>query len=101
MTTATLGVKNQQALPIHADRMHHHSRTTLHARLDALYDLIQPDFTVIEGLTGTIHGHFPPTALLDESLVLFKLLIAGQDPLAVDVHGHRAAEVEHLSRWYR
>jgi uncharacterized protein (DUF362 family) len=101
MTTVTLGVKNQQAFPVHADRMHRHSHATLHARLAALYSLIQPDFTIIEGLTGTIHGHFPLTSLLDECLVPFNLLIGGQDTLAVDavgarVLGYQVAEVEHL-----
>ncbi len=101
MTTVTLGVKNQQAFPVHADRMHRHNHATLHARLAALYDLIQPDFTVIEGLTGTQHGHVPPTALLDECLVPFNLLIGGRDTLAVDavgarVFGYEVAEVEHL-----
>jgi uncharacterized protein (DUF362 family) len=101
MTTVTLGVKNQQAFPVHADRMHRHNHATLHARLAALYDLIRPDFTIIEGLTGTIHGHFPPTALLDQCLVPFNLLIGGRDTLAVDavgarVLGYSVTEVEHL-----
>jgi len=101
MATVTLGVKNQQAFPIHVDRMHRHNHATLHARLAALYDLIQPDFTVIEGLTGTIHGHLPPTALLADCLVPFNLLVGGRDTLAVDAVGARVlgydlAEVEHL-----
>ncbi len=101
LTAVTLGIKNQQAFPIHADRMQRHNHATLHNRLAALYDLIQPDFTLIEGLTGTIHGHFPPTALLDQCLVPFNLLIGGRDTLAVDVVGARVlgyhvGEVEHL-----
>jgi uncharacterized protein (DUF362 family) len=101
MATVTLGVKNQQAFPVHADRMHRHSHFTLHARLAAIYDLIRPDFTIIEGLTGTQHGHIPATALLDECLVPFNLLIGGADTLAVDavgarVFGYDVAEVIHL-----
>ncbi|MDY7039321.1 MAG: DUF362 domain-containing protein [Chloroflexota bacterium] len=101
MTTVTLGIKNQQAFPVHADRMARHTRDTLHRRLAALYDLIRPDFCLIEGLTATIHGHFPATALLDECVVPTNLLIGGCDALAVDVVGARVlgynvAEVEHL-----
>ncbi|MCR4408651.1 MAG: DUF362 domain-containing protein [Anaerolineae bacterium] len=101
MTTVTLGVKNQQAFPIHADRMARHTHQTLHRRLAAIYDLIRPDFCLIEGLSATIHGHFPVTALLEECVVPMNLLIGGNDTLAVDVVGARIlgyslAEVEHL-----
>ena len=101
MTTVTLGIKNQQAFPVHADRMTRHTHDTLHRRLAALYDLIRPDFCLIEGLTATIHGHFPTTTLLDECVVPMNLLIGGRDTLAVDVVGARVlgynvAEVEHL-----
>ncbi len=41
MTKVTLGVKNQQAFPVHADRIHNHNAATLHHRLAALYDLIR------------------------------------------------------------
>jgi uncharacterized protein (DUF362 family) len=101
MATVTLGVKNQQAFPVDADRMEQHSHSTLHRRLAALYDLTQPDFCIIEGLTATAHGHFPPTALLDECLVPMNILIGGPDTLAADVVGARVLgyaldEVEHL-----
>jgi len=101
MATVTLGVKNQQAFPIDADRMKQHSHATLHRRLAALYDLTRPDFCIIEGLTATAHGHFPITALLDEYLVPMDVLIGGPDTLAVDVVGARVLgysleEVEHL-----
>lgn len=101
MTKVTLGVKNQQAFPIAPDRMEHHSHSTLHMRLAALYALTRPDFCIIEGLTATAHGHFPATALLSESIVPMNLLIGGPDTLAVDVVGARVLgytieEVEHL-----
>jgi uncharacterized protein (DUF362 family) len=101
MATVTLGVKNQQAFPIDADRMNRHSHGTLHRRLAALYALTQPGFCLIEGLTATAHGHAPTTALLAESLVPMNLLIGGSDTLAVDVVGARVLgygleEVEHL-----
>lgn len=101
MATVTLGVKNQQAFPVDADRMKQHNHETLHRRLAALYDLTRPDFCIIEGLTATAHGHFPITALLDEYLVPMNILIGGPDTLAVDVVGARVLgygleEVEHL-----
>jgi len=101
MATVTLGVKNQQAFPADADRMERHTSQTLHQRLAALYALTRPDFCIIEGLTATAHGHFPPTALLEECLVPMDLLIGGTDTVAVDVVGarvlgYRLEEVEHL-----
>ena len=101
MAMVTLGVKNQQAFPVDADRMKQHSHATLHRRLAALYDLTRPDFCIIEGLTATAHGHFPITAFLEEYLVPMDILIGGPDTLAVDVVGARVLgysleEVEHL-----
>ncbi len=101
MATVTLGVKNQQAFPVDADRMDRHTHATLHRRLAALYRLTRPDFCIIEGLNATAHGHFPPTALLEECLVPMNVLIGGPDTLAVDVVGARVLgysleEVEHL-----
>ena len=101
MATVTLGVKNQQAFPVDADRMERHCHRTLHRRLAALYDLVQPDFCIVEGLTATAHGHFPATALLDECLVEMNVLVGGPDTLAVDVVGahvlgYSLEAVEHL-----
>ena len=101
MATVTLGVKNQQAFPVDADRMKQHSHETLHRRLAALYALTRPDFCIVEGLTATAHRHFPITALLEEYLVPMNILIGGPDTLAVDVVGARVLgysleEVEHL-----
>lgn len=101
MAVVTLGVKNQQAFPIDADRMKQHNHETLHKRLAALYDLARPDFCIVEGITATAHGHFPTTALLDECLVPVNILIGGADTLSVDVVGARVLgysleEVPHL-----
>lgn len=101
MSTVTLGVKNQQAFPIHIDRIHNHNAATLHHRLAALFHLIRPDFCIIEGRQATIHGHIPPTSLLAECTVPMDLMIGGTDTLAVDavgarVLGYSVDEVEHL-----
>jgi len=101
MTTVTLGVKNQQAFPIHEDRMHFHNHDTLHLRLARLYRMVQPDFCVIEGVTAVFHGNAPPRTLLDECSAQLNILIGGQDTVAVDtvgarVMGYTVEEVEHL-----
>jgi uncharacterized protein (DUF362 family) len=101
MTTMTLGVKNQQAFPIDADRMHFHNHETLHLRLARLYRMVRPDFCIIEGVTAIFNGHVPPRALLKESSVQLNVLIGGQDTVAVDmvasrVMGYAIEEVEHL-----
>lgn len=101
MTGVTLGVKNQQAFPIAADRMHDHSHQTLHYRLAALFELVQPDFCLVEGLYATAGGHIPPAALLDERLVPMHMLIGGRDTLAVDtvaarILGYTVDDIEHL-----
>jgi len=101
MTTVTLGVKNQQAFPIHEDRMHFHNHDTLHLRLARLYRMVRPDFCVIEGVTAVFHGNVPPRTLLDECSAQLNILIGGQDTVAVDtvgarVMGYTIEEVEHL-----
>ena len=101
MTTVTLGVKNQQAFPIHADRMHFHNHELLHVRLARLYRMVQPDFCIIEGVTAIFNGHLPAPPLLKESSVQLDILIGGRDTVAVDtvgcrVLGYAVDEVEHL-----
>jgi uncharacterized protein (DUF362 family) len=101
MTTVTLGVKNQQAFPIHEDRMRFHSHDTLHPRLARLYRMVQPDFCIIEGVTAVFHGNAPPRTLLDECSAQLNILVGGQDTVAVDtvgarVLGYTIEEVEHL-----
>lgn len=101
MAKVTLGVKNQQGLPAHIDRMGRHDADTLHARLAALYALAPPDFCLVEGLYATAHGHVPPRALLPESLVPMNVLVGGGDTVAVDavaarILGYPVAEIEHL-----
>lgn len=100
MAVVTLGIKNQWGLPQHADRGKDHNYN-LHSKLVDVYEYIKPDFTIIDGTEGTIHGHYPPTAFEDELVVDFNLLIGGRDTLAVDVVGARIFglsidEVPHL-----
>ena len=101
MSVVTLGIKNQMAFISHEERMKRHNHQTLHHRLAGIYDLISPDFCIIEGLTAVINGHFPITAYLEESVLKMGLLIGGRDTLAVDmvgakVLGYGIEEVAHL-----
>ncbi|MHA1338426.1 MAG: DUF362 domain-containing protein [Promethearchaeota archaeon] len=86
MGVVTLGIKNQWAFPIHADRRVDHNYN-LHYKFIDVLKYIKPDFTLIEGIEGTIHGHYPPTSLADKLVKPFKLLIGGKNVVAVDIIG--------------
>ncbi|MHA1726087.1 MAG: DUF362 domain-containing protein [Promethearchaeota archaeon] len=88
MARVTLGIKNQWGFPIHEDRGKDHN-FNLHSKLVDVYEYIQPDITIIDGIEGTIHGHYPPTAFADRLVKKFNILIGGRDTLAVDVVGAR------------
>jgi len=100
MAGVTLGMKNQWGYPQHADRGKDHN-FNLHSKLVDLYEIIKPDITIIDGLEGTIHGHYPPTAWEDRLVKQFNILIGGRDTLAVDIVGARIfgltlEEIPHL-----
>jgi len=88
MAGVTLGIKNQWGFPQHADRGKDHNYN-LHSKLVDVYEYIKPDITIIDGIEGTIHGHYPPTAWEDRLVKNFNILIGGRDTLAVDVVGAR------------
>jgi len=88
MAGVTLGIKNQWGFPQHADRGKDHNYN-LHSKLVDVYENIKPDITIIDGIEGTIHGHYPPTAWEDRLVKQFDILIGGRDTLAVDVVGAR------------
>ena len=104
MAGVTLGMKNQWGYPQHADRGKDHN-FNLHSKLVDLYEIIKPDITIIDGLEGTIHGHYPPTAWEDRLVKQFNILIGGKDTLAVDTVGARIFglsldEIPHLKIAY-
>ncbi len=73
----------------------------LHSKIVDVYEYIRPDITIIDGIEGTIHGHYPPTAFADRLVKKFNILIGGRDTVAVDVVGARVFgltlnEVPHL-----
>ena len=88
MTRVTFGIKNQWGYPQHEDRGKDHN-FNLHSKLVDVYEYIRPDITIIDGLHGTIHGHYPPMAFQDKTVIEFDILIGGRDTLAVDVVGAR------------
>ena len=101
MAGVTLGVKNQWAFPQPGDRRSDHNYN-LASKLADIMGYIQPDFTVIEGIEATIHGHYPATALADKCVLPFRVLIAGENVMAADLVGARLfglnpeEDVEHL-----
>ena len=104
MAGVTLGIKNQWGYPQHEDRGKDHNYN-LHSKLVDVYEYIKPDITIIDGIEGTIHGHYPPTAWEDRLVKQFNILIGGRDTLAVDVVGARIFglsidEVPHLKIAY-
>lgn len=104
MAGVTLGIKNQWGYPQHEDRGKDHNYN-LHSKLVDVYEYIKPDITIIDGIEGTIHGHYPPTAWEDQLVKQFNILIGGRDTLAVDVVGARVFgltidEIPHLKIAY-
>jgi len=100
MGVVTLNLKNQWGFPIHADRGKDHN-FNLHSKIVDVYKMIKPDIALIDGIEGTINGHYPPTAWEDKLVIPFNIIIGGTDPLAVDVVGARIfglniAEIPHL-----
>ncbi|MFH2067272.1 MAG: DUF362 domain-containing protein [Pseudomonadota bacterium] len=88
MGVVTLGIKNQWGFPIHCDRSPDHNYNLPHKIVDVLSH-IRPDVTLIEGVEGTIFGHYPPLALSDRCVRPFRVLIGGLNVVAVDIVGAR------------
>ncbi len=100
MGVVTLGIKNQWGFPIHGDRSPDHNYNLHHKLVDVLSH-VRPDVTLIEGVEGTIYGHYPPLALADQCVKPFKVLIGGLNVVAVDavgarIFGKRINDVPHL-----
>ena len=88
MAGVTLGIKNQWAFPSHADRGRDHNYN-LHSKLVDVLNCVRPDVTLVEGVEGTIYGHFPPLALANECVKPFRVLLGGLNVVAVDLAGAR------------
>jgi uncharacterized protein (DUF362 family) len=90
-TLVTLGMKNQKGLLSYADKKRFH-QSGLHRPVAELYQLIRPDFTILDGFTA-IEGDGP---LFAGKKVELKVLVAGADPLAVDAAGCRLMGIDPL-----
>ncbi|MDD4074724.1 MAG: DUF362 domain-containing protein [Eubacteriales bacterium] len=86
MAGVTLGVKNQWAFPAHASRGFDHNYNLANKLVDVLA-YVRPDFTMIEGIEGTIYGHYPATALADEAVLPLRVIVGGKNVVAVDMVG--------------
>ncbi len=100
MSVVTLGIKNQWGFPIDSDRGPDHNYN-LHSKLIDVLSHIRPDVTLIEGVEGTIYGHYPALALADRCIRPFRVLLGGLNVAAVDIvgariFGKRIEDVPHL-----
>lgn len=100
MGVVTLGIKNQWAFPQHEDRGYDHNYN-LHSKLADVLERIRPDFTLIEGIEGSIYGHYNALALADTCIRPFGLLIGSPNVVAADmvgarVFGYDVKDVPHL-----
>ncbi len=86
MAGVTMGVKNQWAFPSQFDRRPDHNFNLPYKLIDVL-SYLKPDFTIIEGVEGTIYGHYPVTALADECVLPLGVLVAGKNVVATDMVG--------------
>jgi len=88
MAGVTLGIKNQWAFPQPSDRRADHNYN-LASKLADMLGYIKPDFTLIEGVEATIHGHYPAEALAEKCVLPFRVLIGSSNVVAADIVGAR------------
>lgn len=102
MSQVTLSIKNQFGLVHQKSRIADHNYR-IHQKFADIYRVIRPDFSLIDGLIATTHGHYPSAYNAPKCVVPFDLLIGGDDPLATDVvgaalMGFSLGDVQHLER---
>ena len=88
MAGVTLGVKNQWAFPQPSDRRSDHIYN-LGSKLADMMSYLQPDFTIIEGIEASIHGHYLPTAFAEKCILPFRVLVSSSNVVAADLVGAR------------
>ncbi len=101
MAQVTLGVKNQLGLVMQADRIRDHNEK-LHRKLADIFNVVRPDYTLIEGLYAFNHGHHAPQGLQDRCVEKLGVLLGSNDTIAADavgahVMGVDPRTVEHLA----
>lgn len=100
MSQVTLSIKNQFGMIHQASRISDHN-FRLHQKFADIYQVLRPDFVLVDGLIATNHGHYIAERNQDECVIPMNCLIGGPDPLAVDVTaaafiGFDIGDVEHL-----
>lgn len=100
MGVVTLGIKNQWGFPMQKSRGFDHN-FNLHHKLTDILGYIKPDITLIEGIEGTIHGHYFATALAGRQVKPFLTLLGSANVVAADIAGAgifglTIADVSHL-----
>ena len=100
MSQVTLSIKNQFGFVHQFSRIADHNYR-LHQKFADIYRYIRPDFSIVDGIVATNHGHYIAFGNREQCVVPMDLLIAGQDSLAVDtvgaeLMGYRVQDVEHL-----
>ncbi len=93
MSGVTLGIKNQWGFPAHTSRGMDHNHN-LHCKLIDVLSYIKPDVTLIEGVEGSIYGHYPVLALADECIKPFRILIGSRNVVAADLVGAKIFGLE-------
>lgn len=86
MSQVTLSIKNQFGLVHQKSRIADHNYR-IHQKFADIYQVLRPDFVLVDGLIATTHGHYPTVYHADQCVVPMDLIIGGDDPLAVDVVG--------------
>ncbi len=86
MSQVTLSIKNQFGLVHQKSRIADHNYR-IHQKFADIYQVLRPDFVLVDGLIATTHGHYPTIYHADKCVVPMDLVIGGDDPLAVDVAG--------------
>jgi uncharacterized protein (DUF362 family) len=78
----TIGIKNQYGLQYDQQKLYSHH--LLHQKLTDLLAVFKPDFTLVDAVEVCDYGAIP---FLPEWCIPMDLLVAGQDPVAVDTVG--------------
>ena len=86
MSQITLSIKNQFGFVHQESRIDDHN-FRLHRKFADIYRVIQPDFTIIDGIIATNHGHYIARKNAAECVVPMDCLIGGIDALACDTVG--------------
>lgn len=86
MSQVTLSIKNQFGFVHQESRIDDHN-FRLHQKFADIYRYIQPDFTIIDGIIATNHGHYIARKNAAECIIPMNCLIGGRDALACDAVG--------------